>query len=170
MTTCSNSELPSCRSFHKEYSVVKIAQESIAKDAEPWLALEVLGKTSQWRLAADHVLNITDLEQDNLADLENDHWSDSNKLNDNFYKLHNRYHIQSAKMSAICSLILKASEEKDFELVWNLMNCQCFGENLNVVKNNIPDKLQEYFDKVKCTHSFRLLVDLFSSSDLHGVD
>ena len=86
---------------------------------------------------------MTDLDQDNLADLENDHWSDSNKLNDNFYKLYNRYHIESVKLSAISSLILKASEEKDFELVWNLMNCQCFGENLNVLKNNIPDKTEE---------------------------
>ena len=143
------SELPSCPS-NQEYFVVKVAKESLAKDAEPWLALEVLGKTSQWRLAAEHVLTITDVEPDNFDDYENDNWSDSSKLNDNlhFFTFNNRYHVQSRKMSAIYSLILKASEEKDFELVWNLMNCQCFGENLHVLKNNIPDKLMEYYDKV----------------------
>ena len=111
MTTFAYSELPSFGSFHKEYRVVKIAKEAIAEDPEPWQALEVLGKTSQWRLAAEHVLNMTDLEQDNLADLEAGQWPDSNKMNDNFYKLYNRYHIESVKLSAICSLILKASEK-----------------------------------------------------------
>ena len=110
--------------------------------------MEILGKTSQWRLAAEHVLKITDLEQDNFADYENESRpNDSSKINEHFFEFNNRYDIES--MSAICTLILKASEEKDFELVWNLMNCPCLGENLNIMRNNIPDKLLEFFDKVK---------------------
>ena len=147
------SKLTSYRSIKKEEFVVKIAREALAKDDEPWLALEVLGKTSQWRLAAEHVLKMNDFEheQDNFADYENESRpNDSSKMNDKFFELNNRHHIQSLKMSAICTLMLRASEEKDFEMVWNLMDCQCLGENLNVMKNNIPDELLELFDKVKC--------------------
>ena len=149
------SKLTSFRSTNIEEFVVKIAQEALAKDAEPWLALEILGKTSQWRLAVDHLLKLTDFEQDNFADYENESRpNDSSKMNDNFFE--KSYRIQSLKMSAICTLILKASEEKDYELVWNLMDCQCFGENLNVMKNNIPDELLDFFDKVKMKKSIRL--------------
>ena len=133
--------------------------------------MEVLGKTSQWRLAAEHVLKITDLEQDNFSDYENESRpNDSSKTNEHFYEFSHAF--ESLKMSAICTLILKASEEKDFELVWNLMNCPCLGENLNIMRNNIPDNLLEFFDKVKCRvkYSVCLMIDLFSSSDLLGVD
>ena len=70
--------------------------------------------------------------------------------------MNSTYHKQSLKLSAICSLILKASENKDFELVWNLMSCQCFGENLNVMRNNLPRKLMVYFDEVKCEENSKV--------------
>ena len=90
--TCYFSDLHPSQITAREDFAVNLSSEVITKTkgdlATIKMALEVLGKTSKWRIAARHVFDITDLEEDDFADVERGGQYrpiDSNTFNESFY-------------------------------------------------------------------------------------
>ena len=150
MISCS-SKLPSMRVTRREDLAVQLAEEALTEGDDSItsvLALDVLGKTSKWRTAASRVLNIRQCEEEDFTYYENEDGSrpnDCKSFNERFYKLNSKEALQ---ISIVRSLILRASEENDFEMVWDLMNSQFFAKQLNVLRNNISDEVMECYDQV----------------------
>ena len=117
--------------------VMNILKESDLKEKMYWQALKILSRTKVWRETAKQYL--TNMKDENI---------DKNLLvGDGEDK--RRLEI-SHSVSTVVPFILRALEEQDFSLMWQLLYGELFNQKYNVLKDVIPENIESCYEKVNC--------------------